>query len=313
MSPPGVVICHLRPVLVLTVTHAVQLVLGLRLSLSASVLSLAFVISCVDLILAFHSAWSRKVIRLFKIRQYLPDVSLVCLDCDAVATQLDDTIQDSSALLKVCIFLNHLFLDLISSSNHFDEEFHHRSFSTDRDVVPVHHCHDVYALDTAMPHTRARAPSRQLEIAECRCKLFLQTVLQQPAHVFVLAAVRRTLFFVLQRRNTPFARRPVPQPSSTFIRGDLRKHNLQRLQRRRRRVFLRDPPCAHVGLPWLFPVSLCPSCLDGRLPRLMCARLSGDSRVQLEATDVLRFFTSCLGLSPGSSHPMILPTISSCT
>ena len=47
---------------------------------------------------------------------------------------------------------------------------------------------------------------------------------------------------------------------STFTRGDLRQHHFQRLQRRRRRVqlwprvrlvFLRDPPRAHVGLPWL--------------------------------------------------------------
>ena len=70
-----------------------------------------------------------------------------------------------------------------------------------------------------------------------------------------LVALRRLLFFVLERRNTPFARRPVPQ----------------RLQRRRRRVqvsprvrlaFLRDPTRAHVGLPWLPLVSLRPPGLE---------------------------------------------------
>ena len=51
------------------------------------------------------------------------------------------------------------------------------------------------ALDAAFPHTRARAPSLQFEIAECRYQLLLptlggvaravQAVLQQPEHVFV--------------------------------------------------------------------------------------------------------------------------------
>ena len=43
----------------------------------------------------------------------------------------------------------------------------------DRDVVPVYGCHNVFSLDAALPHTRARAPSRQLVIAECRCELLL--------------------------------------------------------------------------------------------------------------------------------------------
>ena len=117
-------------------------------------------------------------------------------------------------------------------------------------------------------------------------------------------AVRRILFFVLGRRSTFLARRTVHNLSSTLTRGDLRQHHFQRLQRRRRRVqlwppfrlvFLRDPPRAHDGLPWLTLVSLRPSCLDGRLPRLTEARVSGDSRAHLVATDVLHLFTSCLG------------------
>ena len=46
------------------------------------------------------------------------------------------------------------------------------------------------------------------------------------------AAVRRTLFFVPERRSTPSARRPVPLPFHYVRRGDLRKHNFQRFQRR---------------------------------------------------------------------------------
>ena len=42
---------------------------------------------------------------------------------------------------------------------------HHRPISIDSDVVSVHGCHDMFALDAALPHTRARASSRQYEIA----------------------------------------------------------------------------------------------------------------------------------------------------
>ena len=77
-----------------------------------------------------------------------------------------------------------------------------------------------------LPHTWARDPSRQHEVAECRCKLILhifcgvtraiQAVLRQSAHVFhllgnPLSAVRRILSFAMERRNTPYVRRQVPQ------------------------------------------------------------------------------------------------------
>ena len=85
------------------------------------------------------------------------------------------------------------------SRYHFDEEFHCRSFSTNRDVVPMHGCHDMSDLDAPLPHAWARDPSRQHEIAECRCKLFLpilcsvardvQAKSRQPAHAFVTCLV----------------------------------------------------------------------------------------------------------------------------
>ena len=93
----------------------------------------------------------------------------------------------------------------------------------------------------------------------------------------LLTAIRRIRFFVMERRNTPSDVKQCHDFSSTFTSGDLRQHHFQRLQRRRRRVqlwpctcltFLRDPPRAHVGLPWLSLISLRPSCLDGRLLRL---------------------------------------------
>ena len=84
----------------------------------------------------------------------------------------------------------------------------------------------MFALDAALPHAWARDPSRQLEIAECRCKRCLpilcgvvgtvRAVWQQPASVrhlpvHLLAAIHRILLFVLERRNTLSARQPVPQ------------------------------------------------------------------------------------------------------
>ena len=53
----------------------------------------------------------------------------------------------------------------------------------------------MYDLDATSPHTWGRDPSRQLEVAECRYKLFfpivcgvtraVQAVLQQRAHVLI--------------------------------------------------------------------------------------------------------------------------------
>ena len=149
----------------------------------------------------------------------------------------------------------------------------------------------MFAFDAALPHAWARDPSRQLQIAECRCKLFLpilcgvacavQPVLKQLAHVFVTClAIFWRPFDEYSSSCWSVEIRPshVNQYhifSSTFTRGDLRQHYFQRFQRRRRRVqlwprvrllVLRDPPRAHVGLLPLSFVSLRPSCLDGRLP-----------------------------------------------
>ena len=67
--------------------------------------------------LVLSLASSRCVIRLFQLKdlQYLPDMSLVRLDRDSVATPLGDTIQDSSNVFQVRIFTYRLFLDLVVS------------------------------------------------------------------------------------------------------------------------------------------------------------------------------------------------------
>ena len=70
----GVVTCHLRSVPVVTVTRTFPLVHGHNPSLFATVLHLAFATPCVALILPFHGAWSRRVIRSLQLKtlQSLP-------------------------------------------------------------------------------------------------------------------------------------------------------------------------------------------------------------------------------------------------
>ena len=57
------------------------------------------------------------MIRLFRfmIIQHLPDMSLIRIDHDVVATPHDDTIHNSSTLREVRIFTCHLFLHLVCS------------------------------------------------------------------------------------------------------------------------------------------------------------------------------------------------------
>ena len=153
----------------------------------------------------------------------------------------------------------------------------------------------MFALDAAFPHTLSRAPSRQFEIAECRCQPLLlpilcgvaravQTVLQQPAQGFVTWLVIFWPQFDKYSASCWSAEvrlshvKTVPQPflsrlpvaishSTTFSASSGGVGDVQ-LWPRVRLVFLRDPPRAHIGLPWLSLVSVCPSFLDRCLPRL---------------------------------------------
>ena len=142
----------------------------------------------------------------------------------------------------------------------------------------MHGCHDVFTLDATLLHAWARDPSRQLEIAEGRCKLFLpifcdvtraaQAVLQQPAHVFITCQVicwRQFNEYSPSSWSVEIHPNQYHNLSSTFTRGNLRQHYFQRLQRWRRRVqqwpcvcltFFRDPPLsisAHPVLIGAFP------------------------------------------------------------
>ena len=150
-------------------------------------------------------------------------VSLVCLDCDAVAIPVGDAVQYSPTLLEVWVSPEHLLLDCVLSGYHLDEEFKRQPFSTNCDVVSMHRCNNVLSLDVTFPHTRARA-SHQFQIAECRCHLLLP-VLCDVARATGCIAVARTCvhrlagsprvvvqrirFFVLDRRSTPSARQLV--------------------------------------------------------------------------------------------------------
>ena len=97
----------------------------------------------------------------------------------------------------------------------FDEKFHHRSFSTDCDVVSEHGCHDMFALDADLSHAWPSDPSRPLEVDASSSFVFCAAS-RVPYKLYCnsphICAIRRILFFVMERRSTPFARRPVPQP-----------------------------------------------------------------------------------------------------
>ena len=149
--------------------------------------------------------------------------------------------------------------------------------STNRDVIPLHSGHDVFALD-APPDARARDSFLQVDAAGSRRELFLsilrgfsayKTIFQQSTPVFItsLLILRRQLNRYSPSRCSVHVR-PSPvdkcQDSSNKI---ARVHHFQRLQRRcggenlrshMCLLFLRDPPCADVGLHWLSLVSLHP-------------------------------------------------------
>ena len=187
-------IYHLHSVLVVTITRVIPIVFGLALFLTLRP-------SLPALFPLFSSmvAWSRCVIRLFqlKILQYLPDTSLIRLDRDAIATPLDDTIQDSnsrSASSPITCFLISYFLDIIF--------MRHSTAHRSPPILMSSPCRVATTCSALMQpcHTHGHAiPLVNFEVPEWRCKLFLpilcgvaravQAVLQQPAHVSITCLV----------------------------------------------------------------------------------------------------------------------------
>ena len=111
---------HLSSVLVVTITRIIPIMFGSTLFLFTMSLVLTSTTSCIVLLL-IRVAWSRCVIRLlqFKNLQYVPDMSLVRLDRDVVATPLDDPVQrillifSESAASPIWDFLISYVLDVI--------------------------------------------------------------------------------------------------------------------------------------------------------------------------------------------------------
>ena len=125
-----------------------------------------------------------------------------------------------------------------------------------------------------------------------------------------LAVVRRILCFVLERRNTPFERRPVPQPflhvhpwrsPTRFSAPPVAASTRTTLASRASCISSRQT-CAHVGLPWLPFVSLRPSYLD-----VLCRHTSLGTLVYILRRR--KYSTSsrlALAHSSGSSLPIFL-------
>ena len=214
-----------------------------------------------------------------------------------------------STLVKVCVFSNHLLLDLVFSRYLADEKTHRRSFTTDGEVIFVHGRHDVLSLDASSPHARACDSSRQSEIAQRRHELFLPILcgVARAIQAFFAAArtcarllpgsppaaVRRKPFFVLERRSMLFARRPVAASTHTALAS--------------RASCTPSRPTSRACWAFLVvPVSLRPPCLDGCSSSLAQAHFPGDSCVHPAAANVLHFFRLALTHSSGSSHPPLL-------
>ena len=114
----------------------------------------------------------------------------------------------------------------------------------------------------------------------------------------LLAAVRRILFFVLERGSTPFGCRQQPQPflhihpwrSPTALLSEPPAAASTRTTLASRASCIPSRPTSRAS--W---ASLRPPCLDGCLLRLAQAHVSEDSCAHLVATNVLHFITSCLG------------------
>ena len=129
----------------------------------------------------------------------------------------------------------------------------------------------------------------------------------------LLAAIQRILFFragaykYALRTSTSATTFPLHSPvaiSDTLLSAPQATVSTLATLALRVSLFHRDPPRAHVGLPWLSLVGLRPSCLVGRLSSLAQAHLTWESRVQLVATNVFHLLTSCLG--SGSRHSLLL-------
>ena len=170
----------------------------------------------------------------------------------------------------------------------------------------------MFALDAPLPHAWARDPSRQREIPECRCKLFLaircddagavQAVLQQPAHVLVTCLVifGRQFDKYLSSCCSVEARPPhVDQChnlSSTFTCCDPRQHHFQRLIYLARTLGFPGCPLSVSAYPVLMgalPISRRHTSL-GTLVRMLWRRMYSTSS------------RPALAHSSGSSHPPLL-------
>ena len=126
----------------------------------------------------------------------------------------------------------------------------------------------------------------------------------------LLAAVRRILFFVLERRSTLSVHQQKPQPFLHAYPWRSPKALLSAppaVASRRRvlasRVSYTSSRPTSGWVPWLSLVRLRPCCLDGCLSRLTRARLIGHSRVNLVTTNALHLLTSCLGAQLGVQPP----------
>ena len=150
------------------------------------------------------------------------DMSLVCFDCVTFTIPFNDTIQHSPLLSRsgsspITCFLISYFFDIILMKHSTADLSPPIVTSSPRTVATMSsslmwplHTHE-HALPLVSFRLLSEAASSSSQF--CAASRAVQTASQQPTHVFISwLVVRRIPFFVLERRSTPFAHQPVPQP-----------------------------------------------------------------------------------------------------
>ena len=159
-----------------------------------------------------------------KILQYLPDVSLIRLDCDSVTTPFNDRFNmlplfSRSASSPITCFLISYFLSICMLRNSTVDRSPPIGMSSPCTVAPIclplmqpchTHGHAITLVNLRSLSVDVRSSSPFCAATRVPYKLYRNRPYMcsdSPP-----AAVRRILFFALERGSTPFAHRRVPQP-----------------------------------------------------------------------------------------------------
>ena len=212
----------------------------------------------------------------------LCDMPLICLNCDSVTVPVNDTVEYSPALLEIWVSPEYLFfLDIMLTRNSTAVRCPPIVMSSPCTVAttssllmrPLHtHGHALPLVNPRPLSVDASSSSQFCAASRVPYRLYRSSphMCSSPGW----AAIQQTPLFVLARKSTPSARRPmlVPFPHVRPLRSQTARFSAppMAVSTHTARVwrvscFLCDPSRAHVRLPWLPLVGLCPLRLGGGL------------------------------------------------